>query len=132
MHSYSFTARGHPNIKATHKTTLEFTKDKEVTPKGDCIVGVDADYDLFEIKQFIAPANKKVKIILEVGGVVEELEGKINPNFEDDKEIVLRKTGFLSKRTLLVHSTKSAQSLKRKMVNKLADSKQKIIITLLF
>ena len=44
--SYSFTAYGHKNILATHKTTIEFTKDKELSLKGNCIVGVRADFDL--------------------------------------------------------------------------------------
>jgi hypothetical protein len=33
-------AQGHENILATHKTTLEFTKDKRLSKKGDCIVAV--------------------------------------------------------------------------------------------
>ena len=36
-------ARGHPNIRATHKTTLEVTKEKELSPRGDCIIGICAD-----------------------------------------------------------------------------------------
>ncbi|MCD6301577.1 MAG: DUF371 domain-containing protein, partial [Staphylothermus sp.] len=34
--------RGHPNIRATHKTTLEITKEPHVTPRGDCIIAVNA------------------------------------------------------------------------------------------
>ncbi len=41
---YTFTAQGHPNILATHKTTLEITKDTEVTGEGGCIIAVKADF----------------------------------------------------------------------------------------
>ena len=60
---YKFNAYGHPNILATHKTTLEFTKDKEVSLKGDCIVAVKADFDLIKIKEFIKD-SKNNRIII--------------------------------------------------------------------
>ena len=50
---YSFTCYGHENITAKHKTTLEFTKDKDLSLKGDCIVGVNADFDINKIKELI-------------------------------------------------------------------------------
>ena len=43
------TAFGHPNIVANHKTTLEFTKEKHLSPKGDCIVGINANKSIKEI-----------------------------------------------------------------------------------
>ncbi|HIP58595.1 MAG TPA: DUF371 domain-containing protein, partial [Archaeoglobus profundus] len=33
------TAWGHPNITAKHRTTLEITKDEELSIRGDCIIG---------------------------------------------------------------------------------------------
>ena len=57
---YSFHAFGHKNLLGTHKNTLEFTKDKNLTLKGDCIVGVNADFDAGELKNFIKNCpNKK-------------------------------------------------------------------------
>ncbi|HUT17100.1 MAG TPA: DUF371 domain-containing protein, partial [Acidobacteriota bacterium] len=40
---------GHKNIQATHKTTLEFTKDKHLSKKGDCIVAVAVDKALTDL-----------------------------------------------------------------------------------
>ena len=63
---YKFHAYGHPNILATHKTTLEFTKDSELSLKGDCIVGVKADFDLNEIKKFVKNLkSNQIKIIIQ-------------------------------------------------------------------
>ena len=62
---YKFYAFGHPNIQATHKTTLEFTKDEYVSLRGDCIIGIDADFDLKSLKKFIKTfKNNKVTITI--------------------------------------------------------------------
>ena len=53
---------GHPNISADHKTTLEFTKDKELTKKGNCIVGVNSDFSFSEIKNLLKA--KKIEIVI--------------------------------------------------------------------
>jgi len=62
---YSFNCYGHENITSKHKTTLEFTKDAKMGLKGDCIVGVRADFSLKEIKKFIKKLdNTKITIII--------------------------------------------------------------------
>ena len=50
---YKFSAYGHENILGTNKKTFEFTKDRDLSLKGDCIVGVNADFDLEKLKEFI-------------------------------------------------------------------------------
>ena len=64
---YSFNCYGHENITCKHKTTLEFTKDSELSLKGDCIAGVKADFSLKGIKSFIKSlgSNKKITITIE-------------------------------------------------------------------
>ena len=61
---YSFTCYGHENITCKHKTTLEFTKDKDLSLKGDCIVGVKADFSLKGVKEFIKILNNNKKITI--------------------------------------------------------------------
>ena len=53
---------GHENISAKHKTTIEFTKDKEVSRKGDCILGVNADFSFSEIKRLLKKKEIEIKI----------------------------------------------------------------------
>ncbi|HIG98004.1 TPA: DUF371 domain-containing protein, partial [Candidatus Woesearchaeota archaeon] len=48
---YIFTAHGHPNILATHRTTLEITKDSELTTRGNCVVAVAADFSLIRSRE---------------------------------------------------------------------------------
>ena len=125
----NFTAYGHPNITARHKTTIEFTKDKELTKKGDCIVGVKADFSLKAIKKIINK-NKKIKIIIKVDDIKDTITGYVNPDFNDDKEIVIRKTDFVSKRTLMINADKACGDLDRKLLLALKDVNKKICIIL--
>jgi len=122
-----FTAYGHKNLLATHETTLEFTKDKELTRDGDCIVGVNSDFSLDELKKVIEE-NKKIKISIEVDELKEEIICEVNKDFNDDKEIVIRKTDFVSKRTLGINANKSASELSRELVDKLKNPEQKIVV----
>ena len=130
---YKFHAYGHPNIIGTHKTTLEFTKDSELSLKGDCIVGVKADFDLNEIKKFIKNFKSgKIKIIIETKDkkIKEIIEAELNPDFNDEKEIVIRKTDFVSERTLGIRANKAAFELKRDLIKYLNGENAKISIFL--
>ena len=119
------TAHGHPNIKASHKTTFEFTKDCFVTKTGDCIVGINADFSLSELKMLLN--NKKIKITIKVDNQTEEIIAQPNKSFNSEHEIVVRKTNFVSKRTLAINSNKAAidfDSIREKLKN----PEQKIIV----
>ena len=126
-----FTAYGHKNILANHKTTIEFTKDSFVTETGDCILGVNADFSLEEIKAWTKGKNK-VKVTLEVDGIKEELEGEVNQEFNDNKEIVFRMGVHKSPRTLITNATKSAKYLNRTLVEKMKVENNKMTVTLQF
>ena len=128
---YKFIAHGHPNILATHKTTLEFTKDDEVSLRGDCIVGVKADFDLTELKNFIKKSkNKKITIKIETKDkkLQERLTAQLNPEFSDDKELVIRKTNFISRRTFAIGSDKAAFDLNRGLIGFLKKENKIIIV----
>ncbi len=126
---YTFTAEGHENISANHRNTLELTKDKEVSKKGDCIIGVNATYDLSKIRKLLKKYNQ-LKMKLEADGVEEEITFTGNKHFTDKNEIVLRLGDFLSERTLGIHASKSSKMLNRKLIQKLEYPGQKLTITL--
>lgn len=128
---YTFHAYGHPNILATHKTTLEFTKDKELGLKGDCIVGVKADFQLGKLKQFIknSPNKKitiKIKTISKDKKIEETIFAEINPEFNDNKEFVIRNTDFVSERTFAIKANKAAFELKRELIRFLKRKENRI------
>ena len=79
---YSFTCCGHENITCRHKTTLEFTKDSELSLKGDCIIGVKADFSLKGIKSFIKSLGNNKKITITVETIKNDYNNK---NFNEIK-----------------------------------------------
>ena len=129
---YKFSACGHPNVLATHKTTLEFTKDKELTLKGDCIVGVDSDFDLDKLKEFIknAKSSKITMAIMPINDkrIKEIINAELTPGFNSNEEIVVRKTGFISERTFAINADKAACSLSRGLIGYLKNKGSKVSV----
>lgn len=130
-----FFAYGHPNILGTHKTTLEFTKDREISLKGDCIVGVKADFDFKKLRKFIKKCkSNKIKIIiskkLKNKKISETINAEINPEFNSNKELVIRKTGFVSERTFAINADKAAFDLDRSLTKLLKERGSKIDVTI--
>ena len=122
-----FTVQGHKNMRATHAKTLEFTKDTDLSVRGDCIVGVNADFDPEKLKSFIKD-KKHIKVTLSIDDLSDSFEAEINPEFDDEHEIVFRLGSFSSGRTLSVSSTKAAIHLKRDIVKKLEDPSSKMTV----
>lgn len=127
-----FKARGHPNILATHRTTLEITKDSGLTKKGDCIIAVAADFSLQRIREIISGCsdNGKIKLTVEAAGIKGEITAAVNKAFSSEHEIVFRKGSFLSERTLGIHADKAAADLSRKIVEKLKDRNTAVSVTI--
>ena len=131
---YRFNSNGHPNIKATHKTTLEFTRENDVSLKGNCIIGVNADFELTKLKKFIKKSDSKNIIInleatLKKKKIQENIVAELNSDFNSDKEIVIRKTDFISDRTFAIKSNKAAFNLRRDLIGYLSNKKNKIRVT---
>ncbi len=118
----SFICFGHKNILGTQRNTLEFTKDKELTLDGDCIIGVNSDFRLEEIKRL----KGKIIVKIKVNDLIEEVECEVNPEFNDDEEIVIRRTEFLSGRTLGIRANKAAIDLNREMMELMKNPSQKM------
>ncbi len=128
---------GHENIQATHKTTLEFTKDKHLSKKGDCIVAVAADKALAdlstEFKENLRKPNSKLTILIEADGITEQVNACGSPRLilTHPKELVLRKSDYVCTRTLAIRANKAAQDFSRTLVEKLKNPNQKVKITLM-
>jgi hypothetical protein len=122
---YSFTSWGHENITAKHKRTLEFTKDSQLSLEGDCILGVNSNFSIYDLKELIKEGNK-LKIIISVDNISDEVIFEANPNFNDEKEIVIRIGDFSSERTLGVKADKACSDLKKELIDKLNNPDQRI------
>ena len=124
-HKYTFHCFGHENIRAKHESTIEFTRDAELTRRGTCIIGVKADYDLSEVKRL----SGKIKITVQVGEIEDKFYAIINPDFGDEHEIVFRKSRFNSPRTLGFRLNKGAKALRRDIVMRIKDPQTVMKVT---
>lgn len=116
---------GHENIRSLHPRTIEITKDSNLTPQGDCIVGVNATNSCADIptpiKEKLRDPNSKIKFSIIVDDMIFELSGSGHPNLllTHEHDIVIRKSDFVCPRTLAVKCDKAADDLPRKMIKSL-------------
>jgi len=129
-------AYGHGNVKATHKSTFEITKEKELSVRGDCIVAVSADKGLHdlksEFKELLRRENARLTIFIDAGGVTDTVKAFGSPRLilSHPTDIVVRKSDFICHRTLAVRADKAACDLSRVLVEKLKNPEQVVKITL--
>jgi len=130
------TAHGHENILATHPTTLMITRDQKLTKKGDCIIAINANKavaDLnIEFKQKLQNPNTKINITIKADNIIEQItaHGSTELNLNNTKDIVIRKSNFISDRTLAINANKAANNLQPELIKKLTNPNQQIKITL--
>ena len=130
-------AYGHENVLATHKTTLEITKEKKLTKKGNCIIAVSANKSINdlsnEFKNHLRKKDSKIKILIEAGTLSETINasGDLHLILNHPTDMVIRKSAHVCNRTLAVQADKAACNLPRDIVEKLKNPKQKVKITLL-
>lgn len=129
-------ANGHTNIQAAHRTTLEITEDTDLSKNGDCIIAVSASKALTDLdpkfKKLLQRENAKLTILIQAGEVAEVVNafGSSRLVLTHPRDMVIRKSGYICKRTLAIKADKAALDLSRKLVNKLKDPKQEVKITL--
>ena len=129
-------AFGHVNVKARHRATLEFTKDKHLSREGDCIVAVTSDKSVSDLSrsfiECLRKPNAKLTLLIEAGGIIEEIHAYGSPRLvlSHPTDIVVRKSDYICTRTLAVRANKAAIDLSRELVEKLKDPKQEAKITL--
>ena len=127
---FTFFADGHENVTSQHKSTFEITADKNLTPKGDCIIGVNSKTTLndipAEIKKDIQTDDKKIELILETENSKDTIIGygssKLTLNHPTD--MVCRKSNYTCSRTLMINSDKAAKDLEKDLINDLKESKK--------
>ena len=122
---------GHENIRSNHKKTIEITKELHLTPRGDCIIGVNASSSCAdlpqELKNKLKNSKTNVHFLIKVGDYEFALQGKGHPDLTltHDEDIVLRKSDFICPRTLSVKCDKASDLVPREMISKLQNPKTK-------
>lgn len=124
MRGVVFQASGHPNIRAKHRTTLEITKESHVTPRGDCIVGVNSEIAARDLPEWFKEEAKKGSYILLVlcsNSICDSVIGTGTPSlsFSDDTKMVFRRSTYSGPETVMVKASKAAGDLRRDLVDSL-------------
>ena len=132
----TFEARGHPNVRSTHKTTLMVTRDEELTARGDCIVAVRAEKGTKDLdpklKELIRNSETKVTLTMEAGDSSFIVTGSGHPrlSLSDPLDMVIRKSGYVCDRTLMIGGDKAACDIPSSFVRLLKEGDQRILLTI--
>lgn len=133
-----FKARGHVNVRATHRSTFEVTVDDYLTPRGDCIIGISSELSPATLpewlKEVIASDDSVVVVILCSGGVCDSVigRGSSRMTLTDSRRMVFRKSSYVGPETVMVNASKAAVDLRRDLVSRLASGGDLTVILLAF
>ena len=131
------TAHGHANVLGTHETTIEVTKEPELTPQGDCIIGVSANKACADLSEEVKSELKKdreVTITLKVGELVEKIHARGSPDLilTHPHDIVIRKSDFIDDRTLCIKADKACKDLSREFLEALKNPEAELSLEFAF
>ncbi len=131
------TARGHPNIRATHASTFEVTTESKLTRQGDCIIGVAASQSASDINTMLGDLLRKptsyVHTVLSVGDITDHIDGRGSPHLSlaSTQSLVWRTSDFVDERTVAIRCNKAARDLDRNLIRALQNPKNQLQVTLL-
>ena len=134
--NFKFYARGHRSVSSTHPTTLEFTRDTGLTKNGDCIIAVECSVGLIDlpepIKNALSSGACRARLTLTVDGYQFAVDGRgaQGLTLSHPTDIVVRKSGFTSDRTLMVRANRAAADIPRSFVELLQDPTRKVLVEL--
>ncbi|MGX8694228.1 MAG: DUF371 domain-containing protein [Methanobrevibacter sp.] len=126
---FKLKTKGHKNVSSLHKSTFEITKDVEIGPTADCIIGVDMDSTMLnfpkEFKDKIANPNTKIKVILDTENGHDEITGFGHENLTltHPTDIVCRTSDYTCSRTLMINADKAARDLDKDLIEDLKNEK---------
>ncbi|TMI47947.1 DUF371 domain-containing protein [Candidatus Bathyarchaeota archaeon] len=132
--SFSFHAYGHPSVLSTHPSTIEITKEAHLSSRGDCIVAVNSSVgpaDLpDDLRTVLSTPGAEARLVLRLGRFQFTVEGEGDPRLtlSHATDLVVRRSGFISDRTLMIHADKAASDLPREMVRMLKDRRNSVSI----
>lgn len=122
--------RGHPNIRGTHRNTLEITRATEISIRADCIIGVKASAacnDLSEPMKCHIRSGRRLLFELRVDREVFSFFGRGIKELPltNQGELVIRRSEFRSDRTAAGHCEAAALDVPRTMISRLRSSETK-------
>lgn len=131
-------AKGHPNVQATHRTTVEVTKDEDLTLRGNCIIGVRASKstdDLSEeFKKVLRDSSSILVALLYVENALLDVivcHGSEGLSLNDRRKLVFRKSNYIDPSTIGIRCSKAAADLSRYLVSELKNPETMLTVILI-
>ncbi|HLH68828.1 MAG TPA: DUF371 domain-containing protein [Candidatus Dormibacteraeota bacterium] len=121
----TFSCRGHPAIRGTHAKTLELTREREISARATCVVGVGAEVEPEDLAGFVGPLS----ITLRAGPHQETLWARAEPTFRLSRSIVVRRSRHRSPDTFAVEADRGAADLDRELVASLRHPDARLVVT---
>src|SRR5262249_36663892 len=118
--------RGHPGITGTHDKTLELTRDRNVTKRATCVLGVASDHD----DAALLALRGDVEVTLACGALRDSFVATVTPFFLGDNSLVFRRGPALRGRTFASGATKTAADIDRALVKALGERDAELHVTL--
>jgi hypothetical protein len=125
--------RGHPLVRATHRTTFEVTTGEHLTRQGDCIIGVRADKGAAglpaEFRRLLAYDRAVLVTTLSAGGSSVEVhgQGSSGMTLTHPTDLVWRRSSFVCPRTVAIHCDRTAATLPRELVVALGEGAELVV-----
>ncbi len=116
--------KGHPNIRASHGKTIEFTEDTTVTSAGTCILGVAAEFDPEAMRQLRGP----VLIRMQCGDHHDEVKAETNPVYRLDDPLIIRKRQGAPLRSFAMGADKASSEIDRGLIQALQAEGAELIV----
>jgi len=114
--------RGHRLVRSTHPTTIEITTEEYLSEEGDCVIGVGATKGCAGLstaaKAAMRVPGSRVRAELVVEGLSFEVRASGDPRLQlsDPHEMVIRRSNYVSGRTLAVHADAASKDVPREIV----------------
>lgn len=132
------TFEGHPNVRATHPTTLEVTRDDYLTPRGDCIVGIKGNKGASDlgpcIKETLRSGGTLLGVILTSGGLFDYFvaEGSDKLTLKNAQRLIVRRSRYIDDSTIGLGSSKASKDLDRALVEALKRGERGYLVLVAF
>jgi hypothetical protein len=124
---------GHPAISSRHRSTFAITRDRELTPAGDCIIGVDSDKGTADL----SPSLKKIlsspgsllitRLLCNDLSVVVRSYGSGGLSLDHPADLVWRRSTFTCGRTIGISADHAARDLPAALIGYLCGGEDLII-----
>lgn len=128
-------ASGHRNVRGTHRTTFEVTREEELGRRGTCIIAVSASKAASHLDQELKRSLKqgaRLRTAVRVGGLCDVIWGigSTALSIESMSSMVFRKSDFIDDRTVCLNCDKSASDIDRRIISALKSPETKMSMEL--